>query len=222
MIYIIDSGLGGKGIEQEIKKLLPDVQIKYLADTKNFPYGTKPIKLLHKILSENIQTLIKKDAKIIVLACNSATVSSVKYLRRQFPDINIIGVVPAIKPAAEITKTKNIAIFATPITSKSVYQQKLIDKYCQGIKVFKIPFKNLAGFIERNQITNAIADITKTWQKYQNKDIDTIILGCTHYTLIKPKIQKIVGKNIKLVDSNQAVARQIERVYNNFRKKDDR
>ena len=220
LIGIIDSGIGGKGIEAEVKKLLPDVKIEYLADTKNFPYGAKPVKVLHKILSGNIQSMIENGAKIIVLACNSATVSSVKYLRNKF-DLPIIGVVPAIKPAAEATKTKKIAIFATPITSKSAYQQKLIDQYCQGMTVYKIPFKDLAQEIETQNMPAAKKDIENIWQKYKDKNIDTIVLGCTHYTLIKPDIQKIIGGNIKLIDSNLAVAKQVQKVYNGLKGQHD-
>jgi len=216
MIGIIDSGIGGRGIEVEIKKLLPDVKIEYLADTKNFPYGTKPVKTLHEILSKNIEKLIEKGAKVIVLACNTATVSSVKYLRKKFPNVSIVGVVPAIKPASEKTKTKNIAIFATPITSKSAYQKKLIEKYCRGINVTKIPFSKLAQEIESNDIIVAKKDIQKTWIKFKNRNIDAIVLGCTHYTLIKKDIQKIVGPKVKLIDSNSAVARQVKKLYNNI------
>ncbi len=218
MIGIIDSGVGGKGIEKEVNKLLPKVKIEYLADTKNFPYGTKPVKLLHKILLDNIETMQSKGAKLIVLACNSATVSSVKYLRRR-TSIPIIGVVPAIKPAAELTKTKRIAIFATPITSKSQAQNKLIKKYCKGCKIYKIPFKNLAGLIEKGQTQKATSRVAVTWLKYKNLDIDTIVLGCTHYTLIKKEIQKIIGPKIKLIDSNEAVARQVKKIYDELERK---
>lgn len=212
MIGIIDSGIGGKGIEKEIKKLLPNVKIEYFADNKNFPYGTKKVSVLHKILENNISSMLGKGAKIIVLACNSATVSSVNYLRKKF-DVPIIGVVPAIKPAAEATKTKNIAIFATPITSKSNAQNELIKKYCGDCKIYKIPFKNLAGLIERGETKRSTYEVGRTWSKYQNKNIDVIVLGCTHYTLIRDEIQKIVGKNIKIIDSNKAVARQVEKIY---------
>lgn len=215
MIGVIDSGIGGKGIEREIKKLLPHVKIEYLADSKNFPYGTKPVKVLHKILLDNIETMRNKGAKLIVLACNSATVSSVEYLRRKV-SIPIVGVVPAIKPASELTKTKKIAIFATPITSKSKAQEELINKYCADCKIYKIPFNDLAGLIEKGQTQNATSRVYAWWSKYQNKNIDVIVLGCTHYTLIKDKIQKIVGPNIKLVDSNLAVARQAKKIYDNL------
>lgn len=217
MIGIIDSGIGGKGIEKEIKKLLPKVKTAYLADTKNFPYGTKKVRKLNKILADNIENLIKKGAKIIVLACNSATVSSIRYLRKKF-DIPIIGVEPAIKTATEMTKTKKIAIFSTPITSKSEATNKLIKKYCQDIVVYKIPFVNLAGLIETGQTSSSTYEVEDVWLGYKNNNIDVIVLGCTHYTLIKDKIQKIIGAKVKLVDSNLAVARQVKKVYDSNKK----
>lgn len=198
---------------------MPSVEVEYLADSKNFPYGTKPVKVLRKILSDNIQMMLNKGVKLIVLACNSATVSSVKYLRKKFPQVKIVGVVPAIKPAAEHTKTKAIAIFATPITSKSAYSQKLINKFCSGIKVYKIPFKDLAGLIEQGKTTSSTSKVDAVWRKYKDKNIDTIVLGCTHYTLIRPQIQKIVGKSVKLIDSNLAVAKQVQKIYNSLKGK---
>lgn len=216
MIGIIDSGIGGRGIEKEIKKLLPEVKIEYLADRKNFPYGTKPVSVLHKILLNNIVTMQSKGAELIVLACNSATVSSVKYLRKKVP-VPIIGVEPAIKPAAETTKTKKIAIFATPITSKSQAQNNLIKKYCADCKVYKISFNNLAMLIEDSQTQKATSRVAATWLKYKNLDIDTIVLGCTHYTLIKKEIQKIVGPKVKLIDSNPAVAMQAKKIYDGLK-----
>lgn len=212
MIAILDSGIGGKGIEKEIKKLLPKVKIAYLADTKNFPYGTKKISVLHQILEENIEKMRQKGAQIIVLACNSATVSSVNYLRQKF-DLPIVGVVPALKPAAEMTKTKKIAIFATPITSKSRATDKLIKNYCQDIEVYKIVFSHLANEIEKGETQKVTLEVAAVWQKYQDKNIDVIVLGCTHYTLIKKDIGKIVGSKVKVIDSNQAVAKQVKRIY---------
>jgi glutamate racemase len=218
-IGIIDSGIGGKGIEKEIKKLLPKVKVLYLGDRKNFPYGTKPARVLNKIIEDNANALINKGARVIVLACNSGSVTSLKYLRRKIK-VPIVGVVPAIKPAAAATQTKKIAIFATPITTKSVVQENLIKEFCRGIKVYKIPFANLAGKIEYGELAEAKADISRKWQQYKDKNIDAIVLGCTHYTLIKKAIQKIVGKNILVIDSNTAVAKQTKRLYDKIREGD--
>lgn len=212
MIGIIDSGIGGKGIEKEVRKLLPKVKIIYLADSQNFPYGTKKVSDLNKILELNIDKLILQGAQIIVLACNSATVSSIRYLRKKFK-VPLIGVEPAIKVAAEITKTKKIAVFATPITSKSEVANCLIKKYCNDIVVYKIPFEHLAGQIERGETGAATSEAAAVWEKYKDRNVDIIVLGCTHYTLIKDEIQDIVGSKIKIVDSNLAVAKQVKKIY---------
>ncbi len=217
MIGIIDSGIGGKGIEKEIRKLLLDVKIYYFADTKNFPYGTKKISVLHRILEKNINLMLQKDAKVIVLACNSATVSSVNFLRKKF-NVPIVGVVPAIKPAAEMTKTKKIAIFATPITSMSKVQDELIKRYCQDCEIYKISFKDLAELIEKGKTKMYTYEVDAVWQKYADKNIDVIVLGCTHYTLIKKDIGKIVGRKIKIIDSNKAVAKQVKRIYDEIKR----
>lgn len=216
MIGIIDSGIGGKGIEAEIQKLLPNAKTIYFRDSKNFPYGNKTSEQLQKILTDNIEELIKKGAKIIVLACNSATVSNVEYLREKF-NIPIIGVVPAVKPAAEDSKTKHIALFATPVTCESKLVSKFIHDYRDGIKVTKIPFKNLASEIEKGEIEKAKENIKNVWAKFQDSNIDTIVLGCTHYPIIKNEIQEIVGPNISLIDSEKAVAQQVKKVYNGLK-----
>lgn len=211
-IGIIDSGIGGKGIEKEIRILIPSAELIYFADTKNFPYGTKSVRKLNQILAENTQKLIDQGIGLIVLACNSATVSSIRYLRKKF-NIPIVGVEPAIKTAAEATKTKSIAVFSTPITSKSDATNYLIEKYCQDLTVYKIPFTHLASQIERGETSAYTSEVYAVWQKYKDENIDTIVLGCTHYTLIKSEIQKIVGKGAKLVDSNLAVAKQVKKIY---------
>ena len=218
-VGIIDSGIGGKGIEKEIKKLLPEIKTIYLADSKNFPYGTKKVSELNQILANNVNILIEKNVDLIVLACNSGSVSSLEYLRKNF-ELPIIGVVPAIKMASEKTKTKNIALFSTPVTSKSKIVAGLIKDYCKGIKVYKIYFKYLAEQVEEGKIKEAQENIQTKWQDYKTKNIDTIILGCTHYVLIKDEIQKIVGPKIKLVDSNLAVARRVKSLYNKIYSKE--
>lgn len=212
MIGIIDSGIGGKGIEKEIRRLLPKAKISYFRDQKNFPYGTKSVSRVNQILAKNCEAMIKRKAQMIVIACNSGSVSSLKYLREKF-DIPIVGVVPAVKTAAEMTKNKRIAIFATPITCKSQMLKELCQNYCQGIKVYKIAFKDLASQIERGKTNSATYEVAAVWQKYQDRNIDVIVLGCTHYVLIKDEIQKIVGQDIKIIDSNKAVARQVKIIY---------
>ncbi len=137
MIGILDSGLGGKGIEREVRALLPEAPVRYFRDTTNFPYGDKPPAEVVRIIDENCGRLVAEGAKLIVLACNSASVVSLAHLRAKYA-IPFVGVVPAVKPAAARTRTKQIAVFGTELTSRSAALQELIDKFCAGITVHKI------------------------------------------------------------------------------------
>lgn len=216
VIGVIDSGIGGTGIAKEIERLLPDVQIEYLGDRKNFPYGSKSKAELDRILEDNIRFMVSKGAVLIVLACNSGSVTSLAHLRQTF-SIPIVGVVPAIKPAALHTKSRRIAILATPITSTSEVYEDLITQFCQDIEVYRIPFPDLAALVEYGHLEEAEENVAETWERYKDCGIDAVVLGCTHYTLIRDEIQRVVGPDVEVIDSNLAVARQVERIYNSLK-----
>jgi len=218
MIAIIDSGIGGKGIEQEIRKLLPKVRIIYFADKKNFPYGLKKPTYLRKILKEHVQTFIDKGAKIVVIACNSGSVSALKNLQAEFKT-PIVGVVPIIKEASKMTKTKEIAVLATPVTVKSKVLNDLIKECCRGVKVYKIPCQKLARYIEDRDTEKIKKEVSELWGKYRNKNIDTVVLGCTHYTLDKKEIQGVIGSKVKIIDSNKEVAQKVKKIYDGLKQR---
>ncbi len=213
-IGIFDSGIGGKSIEAEIKKLLPKVKRIYLADTKNFPYGEKSPNQIKKIAVENTNYLLGKGADLIVVACNTATVHSIKHLREVFPKVQFVGVEPAVKPAALISK-KGIIILSSPKATESKGLLTLIRKYAKNVKVFNIGSLELVEAVE-NGLGNS--EINKILQKHLPKKIldesDVLVLGCTHFPLIKGIIQKYVGNRIKVIDSGEAVARRVEALLN--------
>ena len=212
MIGILDSGLGGTGIEQEVRKLLPEVKTYYLRDAAHFPYGDKPPEEVVRIIDENCGLLVSKGAKLIVLACNSASVVSLSHLRRKY-QVPFVGVVPAVKPAAALTKTRKIAVFGTALTSRSQALEELIERFCQGVAVYRIPLEGLAEAVEFGEREEARRIVAETWRRYQNLGIDVVVLGCTHYTLIKDDIQRLVGPAAQVIDSNEAVAKQVKRVW---------
>jgi glutamate racemase len=207
MIGIFDTGLGGIGIYKEIKKLLPKENIFYYADNKNAPYGPRSSAEIKHLALKSLKYLEKQGCDLIVIACNTATVSGVGYFR-QHMRLPIIGTVPVIKTAARETKNKKVALLATQKTVQSHYINKLIKKFAAGIKVKKIACPGWVEAIENNKVTDKI--LKKYLQKIQDEDI--IILGCTHYPLIKKQIQKLIKSRIKIIDSNAAVARQVKRV----------
>jgi len=217
-IGIFDSGVGGLGIFSEIKKILPKENILYLADTANCPYGEKSVEKIKEICKKNTEFLINEGAKIIIVACNSASVSALNYLRSEYPNIPIIGVVPVVKTASEITKKKRIGILATKATINSEYLKGLIKEFCPGIKVYYQPAGGLVDIVEgyyfkkQPEIDKKVA---KNVKELTAKNIDVIALGCTHFPFLRKEIEKNAGPNIKILDSNGAVARQVKRVLKN-------
>lgn len=215
-IGVFDSGVGGLTILSEVQKLLPKESFIYVADQAYAPYGKKT-KIQVKTRALTIAEFLKsKNCKLIIIACNTATITSIDFLRNKI-SIPIVGVVPVIKTAAKISKTKNVTLYATPSTVKSAYTNRLIKKFAQGIIVHKNGTTGLERIIERGETDSLKIKhiLKKSLSTISKQRIDVIILGCTHYPFIKTRIKKIVGNNIKIIDSGEAVARHVKRVLKN-------
>lgn len=206
MIGIYDSGVGGLGIFNAIKQVLPYESIIYYGDTAYFPFGSRQPNEVRRITLQAIQKLAQQ-CTIIVLACNTASVNDLDYFREQVA-IPIVGVVPVIKTAAALTKNNKIALLGTTITTASAYTDKLIRDFAVGKTVYKIACPGLATAVEYHNLTE---DHLRQYLA-PVKDADIVVLGCTHYTLIKGEIQRLVGPDVKVIDSNEAVARQTLRM----------
>ncbi len=217
-IGIFDSGIGGTTTLKAIQAILPDAEYNYIADSKNCPYGEKTDKELRLIVITNVEALKKWGAKIIVIACNTATTRCIAYLREQFPELHFVGTEPAIRLAAN-TNAKNILVMATPGTIESERLQALLEenkKPNQIIQLLSCP--GLADTIEQNYPSGNLKPI----DSYLNDlfqgittSPDTIVLGCTHYSLIKEQI-KSHFKGAKLIDGNDGVARQVKELAETF------
>lgn len=206
-----DSGVGGLSILKEIQKLLPLESSVFLADQKNIPYGKKNKQELNKITEKITTFLITQKIKLLVVACNTATCYSIDHLRRQFK-IPIIGVVPAIKTAASISKKSKISILSTPATTKSNYLKKLIETHAGSTEVKKIACTGLEEAVEtldKNKIDKLLNLYAKNIIDFGS---DVAVLGCTHYPIIKNSFQKKLGPTIKLVDSGAAIAKRVEHI----------
>ncbi len=209
-IGIFDSGIGGLSVVEEIKKILPNESIVYFADKDNFPYGEKTPKQIRKLSKRNVEWLLSKKVKLIVVACNTATVNAISFLRQEFPQISFVGMEPAIKPAAQMSK-KGIIVLSSPKASKSKQLELLIKKYTKGIKVFNIASLELVQAVEEKWNDEKIKKVLEKILPQKVLDqVDVLVLGCTHFPLIKKLIQKFVGKNIKIIDSGKAVAKRVK------------
>lgn len=208
-IGVLDSGLGGLTVWQEIVKLLPHESVVYIADSKNTPYGEKSPDEIFHLAKKNIEFLLKKKAKIIVTACNSITVSCVDRLRETFPEIPIIGTVPAVKPAAAKTQNKRIGILATTRTIESDYQTNLINQFASDCKVFKHGTDELVPLIEKGEMKGEkmTQALNRILPFFKEEGVDCLVLGCTHFPFLRDQIQQILGPNVLLIDSGEAIAK---------------
>ncbi len=212
-IGIFDSGVGGTSIWKEITQLLPNEHTIYLADSKNAPYGEKrKEKILERSIS-NVELLLKKDCKLIVVACNTATTNAIEHLREHY-SVPFIGIEPAIKPAALQTKTKKVGVLATKGTLASNLFNNTAKLHASGITVLEKEGKGLVELIEAGKLASEeTKELLESYIDPMVKEgIDCLVLGCTHYPYLIPSLKKILPPHIKIIDSGEAVARQTKKV----------
>lgn len=208
-IGIFDSGIGGLTTLKEIRKILPNEDYVYYADSKNNPFGEKNKKELNIIVHNIVNELLKYDVKLIVIACNTATTRFINILRKDYPNILFVGVEPAIKVACD-NNYKNILLMATPNTISSDRTSELILKNKkEDQNIYLISCEGLANAIENNDINKIDKILNKYLNKYKDYNIDSIVLGCTHYPIIKNKIKKYFP-NSKIIDGNKGTAKRVK------------
>lgn len=216
-IAVIDSGLGGLSVWAEIVKLLPLESTLYIADTINLPYGNKPPGEIVRLAKKVVSHAVEQKAKLIVVACNTITVHAIDQLRREFPDVPIVGTVPVVKTAAKLSRSKKIGVLATSQTARSDYQKDLTKKFAGDCEVVVMGTDELVPFVERGEIEgeNILGVLQKVLKPFVDKHIDMLALGCTHYPFLTPMIRTVLPDSIKILDSGSAVAAQVERVLSN-------
>lgn len=208
-IGIFDSGIGGLTTLKEIRKILPNEDYIYYADSKNNPFGEKNKNELNIIVHNIVDELLKYDIKLIVVACNTVTTRFINTLRKDYPNILFVGVEPAIKVACD-NDYKNILLMATPNTIASKRTEELIKKNKKDNQnIYLLPCKRLANAIENNDNNKIDEILNYSFNKYKNCNIDSIVLGCTHYPIIKNKIKKYFP-NSKIIDGNKGTAKRVK------------
>ncbi len=214
-IGVLDSGIGGTTVLDKMVELLPNEEYIYYADTKNNPYGEKSEEELYKIVRNIVTFLIdKKNCKIIVLACNTATTKCMKKLRKEFPEMLFVGTVPAVKVACD-NHYKHTLVLATPATIDSERMTELVqDNKKENQEINLYPCPGLADAIEKQEEDKITQILEKIKRKTKAKKIDSIVLGCTHYPLIKDKIKKYFPK-AALLDGSSGVAKEVKRQLEN-------
>ena len=216
-IGIFDSGIGGLSIAQEIAKHLPHERFIYFADTAHVPYGPRDDQNIRELTAQAIEWLYRKGCKVAVVACNTASAFSLDYLREHYGDnFPIIGLVPALKPAVLQSKSKTVAVLATPATFRGQLIKDVVEKFAQpsGVTVIPVTCLDLVPFVESGAQMSAacLATLKDILQPVVDQGADYLVLGCTHYPFLKIAIQSIFGQKLTLIDSGLAVARQTARI----------
>jgi len=214
-IGIFDSGIGGTSIWKEVIKLLPNENTIYLADSINAPYGEKSPEEIISLSIKNTEFLISKGCKLIIVACNTATTNAIDYLRKNY-SIPFIGIEPAIKPAALLSKTGAIGILATKGTLTSKLFEKTANEYTKNITTIEQDGEGIVPLIEAGKLNSKeLNELLNNYLKPMlNFNIDHLVLGCTHYPYLIPQIKEILGNNVVIIDSGEAVAKQTKAVLN--------
>ena len=213
-IGIFDSGVGGISVLRAIREQMPAESVIYFGDQGHIPYGLRTMEQIRNFSETITGFLLAQDAKIIVVACNTASAAALKHLREKFPTIEFVGMEPAIKPAAEHTHTHKVGVLATPATFQGALYASVVERFAKGVELFQstcpglvqqIEQGNLEGEETRRILEDALLPMLE-------KKIDTVVLGCTHYPFVIPFIQQIVGDKVRVIDPAPAVARQTGRL----------
>ena len=210
-VGVFDSGVGGVSILRELRRALPRDDLFYVADSKYVPYGAKSPELIRERSSAIVRFLVeRRQSKVIVIACNTATTHAVDGLRRDFPAVPIVGTEPAIKPAAQATHSGVVGILATGATLAGERVTNLIERNAERIEVVTQPCPGLVEQVEAGDLSGpATVELLRRYlDPLLARGADAIVLGCTHYNFLQPAIQRLVGSSVMLFDSAAAIARQ--------------
>lgn len=213
-IGIFDSGAGGLSVLEAVRTQMPAEEIIYLGDQAHVPYGPRRLDEVCAFSEEITRFLLAQGAKLIVVACNSASAAALPSLRATFPAVPFVGMEPAVKPAVEQTRSGVVGVLATPATFQGALYASVIERFAQSVTVLQHTCPGLVAQIEKGALEAAETEsiLRGALQPMLEKGIDTVVLGCTHYSFVIPLIEQIVGKNVRVIDPAPAVARQTGRL----------
>lgn len=210
-IGFFDSGAGGLSILKHSLEVNPDYDYIYFGDSANCPWGSKPFNFILNRSREITEFLISKGSELVVVACNSATVNAISYLRKEY-SIPFVGVEPGVKPAANNSAKKKIAVLLTKAASRGTRFFDLVDKFADGVEVLIFPAPGLVEFVEEGKLDGKeVEETLKTiLQPVIDSGVDQLVLGCTHYPFLLPAIERILPASINVVDTGLAVAKRLK------------
>ena len=213
-IGIFDSGLGGLTVASAIRQALPAERLLYFGDTLHIPYGDRTLREVRAFSAGIVRALMAKGCKMIVIACNTASAAALKELREAYPRFPFIGMEPAVKPAAERSRTHVVGVIATRATFQGELFASVVERFAQGVKVIEQPCPGLVQAIEAGELdTPPTERMLREWlEPMLAQGMDQLVLACTHYPLVRPLIERICGPEVEIIDPAPAVARRVKHV----------
>lgn len=213
-IGMLDSGVGGLSILRQVWQQLPHEDILFLADQAHVPYGARPLDEVRAFSEGIVRFLLRQGAKLIVVACNTASAAALRHLRASFPKTPFVGMEPAVKPAAVLTRTHKVGVLATPATFQGELFASVVERFAAGVRI--VP-QTLPGLVERIEAGDLDSRQTRAIlegaiRPLVEQGVDTLVLACTHYPFVIPLIEKIAGPSVRVIDPSPAIARQVGRV----------
>jgi glutamate racemase len=213
-IGIFYSGLGGLAVLKEVRQQLPLESIIYIADQGRLPYGPRPLAEIQQFSEQITRFLIEQGVKVVVVACNTASAAALSHLRATFPHIPFVGMEPAVKPAAQQTQSRCVGVIATQSTVQSEVFASVVERFAKGVDVVPRACPGLVTQVEAGEFESPTT--YQLLHEYLDPllalGIDSLVIGCTHFTFLTPAIQRIVGPNVRVIDPAPAVARQVARI----------
>ena len=211
-VGVFDSGVGGLSVLRELRARLPHESLLYVADSGHVPYGEKTPEFIRERSQAIAEFLLGQGAKALVLACNTATAAAIAELRERYPQLPLVGMEPAVKPAAAATRSGVVGVLATTGTLKSAKFAALLDRFANDVRVITQPCPGLVEQVEAGELDSPrTRELLRGWvEPLLAEGCDTLILGCTHYPFIKPLLAELVPASVRLVDTGAAVACQLQ------------
>lgn len=212
-IGFFDSGVGGLSVMRRAIEIMPNEDYIYFGDSQNAPYGVKSLKEVRDLTFKAVEFLLSKGVKGIAVACNTATSAAVAELRLVYPELPLVGIEPALKPAVELNKEGSILIMATPMTLREKKFNGLMETYREKAKIVPVPCAGLVEFIERGILKGIELEeyLRDKVSIYNEEKIGSIVLGCTHYPFIKETLSKVVGADVEIIDGSLGTVKELRR-----------
>lgn len=210
-IGVFDSGLGGLSVLRELWREMPNEQFLFFGDSAHAPYGTKTAEEVRELSCRVAAQLVERGVKALVVACNTATSAAIETLRAAYPDLPVIGVEPALKPA--VSHCRRVLVMATPMTLRQQRFHHLLEQYGEGTQVLPLPCPGLVELIERGQLDSPelMSFLADLLAPYRREPVDAVVLGCTHYPFVRAQIAATLGYPVEIFDGGAGTAHQTKR-----------